>query len=132
MSPRGIRNNNPLNIRKSAQPWRGKITPGSDAEFEQFVSFEYGARAAFVIIRTYIKKYRCDTPAKIIQRWAPPSENNTNAYIANVTRISGLPSDKRLVFSEKNKICRLVWAMAQVECGCDISFGRLENAYAMV
>lgn len=131
MQPRGLRNNNPLNVRKSSQPWRGKITPGTDPDFEQFVSLEYGLRCAFVIIRTYIKKYRLDTPAKIVQRWAPPTENNTNSYIANVTRISLLDPNRRLEVSQKNALCRLVWAMAQVECGQPVSFGRIENAYAL-
>lgn len=129
--PRGIRNNNPLNIRRSGQPWRGKIIPGTDPEFEQFDCLESGIRAAFIILRTYIKKYRCDTPARIIARWAPASENDTKKYIEHVETISLLPRHQRLALSEKNAICRLLWAMARFECGREIGFGHFENAYAL-
>lgn len=128
---RGIRNNNPLNIRLSSQPWRGKITPSADAEFEQFVNIELGIRAAFLIVRTYMRKYRLVTPAQIIGRWAPASENNTKKYIAYVSSLSLLPENQRLEISQKNAICRLLWAMAAYECGQRLSFGLFENAYAL-
>lgn len=129
--PRGIRNNNPLNIRISASPWRGKITPSSDPSFEQFISVEMGLRAAFIIVRTYIKKYRLCTPAQIVTRWAPASENNTLKYIDYVSKISLLPSNQRLEISQKNALCRLLWAMAAYECGRRLSFGLFERAYAL-
>ena len=132
MLPRGLRNNNPLNVRKSSQSWKGKLVPGSDPAFEQFVSLEYGLRCAFIILRTYIKKYRCDTPSAIIARWAPAVENDVKAYVRSVEQITRLNRNQRLKFSEKNAICLLVWAMAYVENGQYISFGRVENAYEMV
>jgi len=48
--PRGIRNNNPLNIRKSADKWQGLSTLQEDKEFFQFETIEWGWRAAFVIL----------------------------------------------------------------------------------
>lgn len=129
--PRGLRNNNPLNIRRSSQPWRGKVANPTDKDFEQFISMEHGLRAAFVIIRTYIKKYRCDTPRKIVARWAPAVENDVDAYVHRVQLISLLRPDQKLAFTQKNPMCRLVWAMAKVECGQFVSFGRIEKAYAM-
>jgi hypothetical protein len=53
---RGLRNNNPLNIRKTAAKWTGKISDGADKEFEQFISLELGLRAGAINIRTQINQ----------------------------------------------------------------------------
>lgn len=129
--PRGIRNNNPLNIRISTNRWRGKITPSQDPSFEQFENLTLGIRAAFVCIRTYIRKYRLDTPRKIISRWAPESENNVLSYIDAACSQAVLNPDERISFQEKNKMCRLLWGMAKVETGRVLSFQYFENAYAL-
>ena len=81
---RGLRNNNPLNIRYSSQNmWRGQVSEceRTDGEFCEFVTMEAGFRAAFKLIRRYIREYRLTTPSAIISRWAPRSENDTDAYV---------------------------------------------------
>ena len=94
---RGIRNNNPLNIRKSADKWQGLSTLQEDREFFKFVSMEYGWRAAFVILcRTYYGKYKLKTIRDIVTRWAPPKENNTPAYIRHVSDYTGIGPDRDL------------------------------------
>lgn len=129
--PRGIRNNNPLNIRKG-NDWQGERHPQTDAAFEEFKSLEWGIRAGFLILFNYIaKRPPIDTPSAIVRRWAPPSENATQRYIDIVCQRSGLTPDGRIKKTDKNKLCRLVAAMCYVECGQDISFGRIENAYEM-
>ena len=131
MTPRGIRNNNPLNIRKGNN-WQGERHPQTDRAFEEFVSIEMGLRAGFIIIRNYFKKRAAvNTITTIISRWAPPSENNTAAYIREVSRRSGIDPNEPLRFDEKNKLCRIVQAMCWVECGQEVSFGRIENAYEL-
>ena len=131
MVARGVRNNNPLNIERG-QPWQGLRPEQTDKRFAQFTSLEYGFRAALVVIRTYLtKRPPVNTPRAIINRWAPPSENNTEKYINFVCERAQLDADTRLRWADKNKLCRLVWAMAQYECGQEFSFGRIENAYAM-
>ena len=91
MLPRGIRNNNPLNIRRSKDQWKGLSKTQNDRSFCQFESLEYGWRAAFYLLtRTYYHKYRLYTIRGIVSRWAPSSENNTEAYIANVARLTGI------------------------------------------
>ena len=95
MLPRGIRNNNPLNIRRSKYQWKGLAEAQNDRAFCQFKSLEYGWRAAFYLLtRTYYHKYRLYTIRTIIRRWAPPGENNTEAYIANVSRLTGIDPDE--------------------------------------
>ena len=97
MLPRGIRNHNPLNIRRSKDQWKGLAEAQTDRAFCQFKSLEYGWRAAFYLLtRTYYHKYRLYTIRTIIRRWAPSSENDTEAYIANVVRLTGIGPDEPL------------------------------------
>lgn len=130
--PRGLRNNNPLNIRHSTNKWQGLAESQTDSEFCQFRNVFWGIRAAFVIIKTYITKYKCNTPGTIISRWAPSNENDTEAYILAVTKKAVLDRGERLAFSDKNKLCRLLWGMAFVENGQEVPFNYFERAYAMV
>ena len=95
--PRGIRNHNPLNIRRSKDQWKGMAEVQTDRAFVQFKSLEYGWRAAFYLLtRTYYHKYRLYTIRTIIRRWAPASENNTEAYIQNVSKLTGILPDEPL------------------------------------
>ena len=104
MLPRGIRNNNPLNIRRTAKDqWKGLRAQQTDASFCQFESLEFGWRAAFYLLtRTYYHKYRLFTIRAIINKWAPPNENLTATYIQNVCQLAkigpdepiGIPSDQ--------------------------------------
>ena len=97
MIPRGIRNHNPLNIRRSKDQWKGMAEVQSDRAFVQFKSLEYGWRAAFYLLtRTYYHKYRLYTIRGIVSKWAPPGENNTEAYIRNVARLTGISADEPL------------------------------------
>ena len=93
--PRGIRNNNPLNIRKSKDKWKGLSITQNDPSFCQFETLEYGWRAAFYLLtRTYYHKYRLYTIRSIISKWAPPCENNSKAYVENVSRLTGIDPDE--------------------------------------
>ena len=96
MLPRGIRNHNPLNIRRNGKDqWKGLADYQQDAAFCQFKSLEFGWRAAFYLLtRTYYHKYRLYTIRGIISKWAPPSENKTEAYIANVSALTGILPDE--------------------------------------
>lgn len=80
--PRGLRNNNPLNIR-IGNNWLGERPPRecSDDQFEEFVAMVYGLRAAFCIIRRYIRHYHRNTIRLIIRSWAPAHENDTLSYV---------------------------------------------------
>lgn len=123
--PRGLRNNNPLNIRISGVSWRGKVPPcqNTDGSFEQFDTLQNGIRAALINIRTYIRKYRVNTPQTIIQRWAPASDgNNTAAYVATVCHKTGFAPGQVISANNQYQLCRLAWAMAAVECGVQLDF----------
>lgn len=114
--PRGIRNNNPLNIRKSNNAWLGKVQ-GTDRAFETFDTMEHGIRAAFIILRTYIRKHGCRFVSDLISRFAPSSENNTAAYIERVLKISNTAPREPLYFERRLQMCTILYAMHVVECG---------------
>lgn len=130
--PRGLRNNNPLNIRISGVAWRGKrpLSENTDGAFEQFDTLRNGIRAALINIKTYINKYHCNTPSLIIRRWAPASDgNNTEAYIAKVTRVTNIARTQVIDFRNRKQVCRLVYGMICVECGQAIDLTEILAAY---
>lgn len=128
INPRGIRNNNPLNIR-IGNTWLGEVPNPTDSDFEQFVSIKYGLRAAFYILRRYIRRYGRNTPAKIIAAWAPSSENDTQAYIDTVCIRAQLTPDTVIDYADKTTMCRLVYAMAFVENSIFIDMKTIEESY---
>ena len=121
MTPRGFRNNNPLNIRHNVDIFQGE-TKGNDKSFKTFSSMAYGYRAAFVTLATYISR-GWNTIEKIVARWAPPNENDTEKYIVNVEKWSGVPKDKVLTVVSGADYIMIVAAMSFVENGknADIS-----------
>lgn len=95
--PRGIRNYNPGNIRHTPGiRWQGAAVDQTDSQYLQFINPRWGIRAIARVLITYQDKRRAadgspiDTVREIIERWAPPSENNTDAYIISVARALGL------------------------------------------
>lgn len=119
----GERNNNPLNIRKvPGVRWRGSLasdpSPQGEGSFVRFESLEWGIRAAMKILRTYRDKHAATSIREIVSRWAPPAENNTDAYIATVCRLTGFGGNERL--GEKQWPA-LIKAMAIVESGLTLS-----------
>lgn len=88
---RGVRLHNPGNIRKSNNAWQGKIK-GTDPAFETFSSPEYGIRALAKLISNYHAD-GFDTIHKMIDRYAPPHENDTRAYASFVAKNVGISPD---------------------------------------
>lgn len=126
--PRGIRNNNPLNIR-IGNVWLGEVTEPSDPDFEQFVSMVYGVRAGFVLLRRYIRHYHRTTIPQVIAAWAPSNENNTQRYIDTVCSISRISAEDTLDYFNEEQMVRLVDAMIFVECGQHIPEKTIRDGY---
>ena len=114
---RGLRNNNPLNIRLSRTPWQGEVRPSQDKAFCRFRSPAYGYRAALKLLRNYSLVHGCHTVRTIISRWAPPSENDTKGYISTVCKLTGLDADRRIDVDDRRTMCGLAAAMSRVENG---------------
>ena len=125
---RGQRNNNPLNIRHSADQWQGAREEQTDKSFVQFKSMAYGYRAAWRILQTYYERFthqsRGFTVRNIISRWAPPQENDTEAYIRTVLQITGIGGKENLLPPDNvdsyDRLAKLIAAMTCVECGLPI------------
>ena len=131
MIPRGLRNHNPLNIRKSATKWQGMAERQDDVAFVSFVSNAWGYRAAFRVLRTYMVNYGLRSIEDIVSRWAPPKENHTRAYIDTVSRLSGIGSLVNLYITNKEDMVKVVMAMAQVENGVEANKWEVEEGYRL-
>lgn len=131
MLPRGIRNNNPLNIR-IGNTWLGEVEHPTDSQFEQFVSMEYGVRAALILIKRYMQRYNLSTPWDIISRWAPSNENNTANYCRVVCERTGLGALVPFSYAEKEKVVALVCAMSYVENGIVLDTDLVRQVYEKI
>ena len=131
MIPRGIRNNNPLNIRRGTN-WIGLSKTQNDPSFCQFDSMTYGLRAGLIIIRTYMHRYSLNTIHGIVSRWAPPKENDTDAYVKSVSSMMKMHALQTFDFGDRGRIVALVSAMCKVETGISIDTKLIESAYDLL
>lgn len=134
--PRGIRNNNPLNIRKGSS-WRGERPKQTDPMFEEFISMEWGIRAAFRLMRNHITGFygsrpRMNTIAKLIGVWAPPSENATLKYIDVVSQRANMKPTQLIDPYSERQMVAIARAMAFVECGVEIDEEKFHSAWALI
>jgi hypothetical protein len=98
---RGIRINNPMNLVKTTIQWQGK-TKGTETKFETFATVEQGIRAGVIDIVGDICIDGYNTITKLIKSYAPPSENDTVAYINVISKATGL--DKNAILNPGGKI----------------------------
>ena len=127
MTSRGFRNRNPLNIRLGVSHWLGALPRDqTDPQFVVFTTMAYGYRAAWKLMESYrVRLIEARKPYNIhniIRRWAPPQENDTSAYTAQVVRLSGKPEFQLLTPPEikGDDIFRIIRAMTCVENGCQL------------
>lgn len=96
---RGIRNNNPMNLRITNTAWNGKVK-GDDKSFETFSNPRYGIRAGAKVLLNYQSLHGLNTVDEIINRFAPPFENNTNAYAEHVASALGVGVHERIIVAD--------------------------------
>lgn len=118
--PLGYRNNNPLNLLYTAALWKGKVannTDHSSPRKEQFVSMAYGYRAALYQLRKYISR-GTDTLATMVNMWGRGinSAEVTN-YVSYVSQKSGIAPTAKISAGDREKLCKMAWAMAGFENG---------------
>ena len=114
---RGLRNCNPGNIRQSKTRYKCEKPHSTDSAFKQFETLEWGYRAIFMLLHTYRVRGYGDTIAKMISRYAPPFENNTEAYISRVCQQTGIDRDQRLNTLNSVQMIPIVSAISAVENG---------------
>lgn len=115
-TPRGIRNHNPGNL-ELGQKWQGLAPVQTDGRFCQFTAPIWGIRALARVLITYHRRYKVNSMATAIQRWAPDNENNTAAYIQSVAAHSGLPARAPIRLSTPEILVRIVPAIIAHENG---------------
>ena len=116
--PLTIRTNNPGALRPiTPDKWRGQtsIIKGAKGEFSVFSTPELGVRAFFVNARTQISRGN-NTVEEFIYLYAPPSENLTETYVAEVAKKLG---GRTTPISSKNKaqMFALAAAIFRMEAG---------------
>ncbi len=114
---RGLRNNNPGNIRIDGTRWQGEVRPSQDKAFKQFETMAWGYRAMFVVLNTYQKKYGLRTIRQMVGRWAPPCENDTGAYVDAVAGWSSVGADVNVTATNRDVMVPIVAAMSRMENG---------------
>ena len=108
---RGIRNNNPGNIRLSKDKWQGLAPSQTDKEFFVFQNPVYGIRAIARLLIKYQDDNRLVTIRGIVGRWAPALENNTDAYVKRVAERTGFDADQELDLHKHSFLKPLVIAI---------------------
>ena len=114
---RGLRNNNPGNIRLSKDKWQGLRAVQTDKEFFQFETMAHGYRALIRTLQNYRKLHKCQTIADFISRYAPKIENDTAGYIQRVCREMQVPTTYVPDVNDKATMCSFAAAISQVENG---------------
>jgi hypothetical protein len=107
--PRGIRNNNPGNIRYGDFAYRMGATGRDSGGFAIFPTMAAGTAAEDALLRTYVARGD-DTVRKIISKYAPASENDTGAYIAQVTKKLGVGPDQKLSSAHLSEVAKAIYA----------------------
>lgn len=130
--PRGLRNNNPGNIRLSKDRWQGLKEKQEDSEFFQFVSIEWGYRALIRTLQNYHRRHGCKTIVDFINRWAPPCENNTSGYITRVCREMMVPNTYMPDVKDKTTMCNFAAAISLVENGIPAVMEDVEKGWELL
>ena len=127
--PRGVRNNNPGNLRIGAA-WKGRVK-GTDTAFVTFESYAWGVRAMILLLANKYKQGQT-TVRKLISSWAPPVENHTNSYVRHVAKALSVGPDDILSLTKENMF-RLTSAIAAKESGPKWALSRddFEDGYSL-
>ena len=118
--PRGVRNNNPGNIDYSpVNDWYGQLAhvPSIESRFCRFNEPENGMRALGKLLQTYQRKHKLKTVRQIINRWAPPKENDTGAYVRQVAAAIDVHPDTPIDVTRPDVLRALIVSIIHHENG---------------
>lgn len=128
---RGLANNNPGNIRRSKVRYKGEVQPSRDPAFKQFESPAWGYRAVFMLLHTYRVRHGLRTIREMISRWAPPSENHTEAYIRAVSADTGIGPDEVLDTLDPAVMIPVAAAISRVENGTTANADEIRRGWEL-
>jgi hypothetical protein len=126
LTPRGIRNNNPLNL--GYVPGQEGVI-GSDGRFGVYGSMENGIAAAERQLLLYQER-GLDTISKMVTSWAPEGENDTKKYIEQVAKNSGFGPNDKVNMRDPRVAEAIISAMAQHETGRTIGADSIHTGVA--
>lgn len=112
--PLGLRNNNPGNLRPVTGGWMGQA--GTNQGFAVFDNVAWGIRAFAMNFNSSVTNHGTDTLRKYINRYAPPSENDTNGYVNKVAADTGISPDAPIP-TDADSLRRILRAQMNVELG---------------
>ena len=129
-APRGIRNNNPLNL--SYVEGQPGVT-GSDGRFGQYATPEAGIGSAVNQLQIYQNRAGAPlTPRQIVSQWAPTSDgNNVPAYLSTIQKSTGLDPDKPVDVNDPVQAAKLVSGMGLHENGRSFDPGVVQRGVGM-
>lgn len=117
MTTRGLRNNNPGNLRRGSGPWLGEASAQTDPDFVVFEAPVFGLRALARTLINYQRIHGLRTLREILTRWAPPLENDTAAYVADAAARCGVGADAPISLDDPSRLAPLVEAIVRHENG---------------
>ncbi|MEL6277958.1 MAG: hypothetical protein AAFR28_03630 [Pseudomonadota bacterium] len=115
-APRGLRNNNPGNI-EYGDFAKSRGATGTDGRFAQFETSDDGIRAMADLLGIYQKRHGLNTVGGIIDRWAPPSENDSSSYAGTVAKRMGVAPDQQIDVTKPKTAASIIEQMIRVENG---------------
>lgn len=104
----GMNGNNPGNIRP--------VGTGPGGGFRNYPDLGSGITGVLGNLNSY-GKLGLNTVSKIVSTWAPPNENDTQAYIADVAKQTGLDPNAPLNMNDPKTLTRLALAITNHEQG---------------
>lgn len=135
-TPRGIRNNNPGNIKNNEKiDWLGEVPENAklDDAFEEFSSIELGIRAMMILLRNYQRIHGLRSVKEIIGRYAPERDklNNTPYYIRYVSVHLEVPADAPIDLSDKATMINMVDSIIFMENGVRVDKAVIEKGWEL-
>jgi hypothetical protein len=125
---RGIRNNNPGNIKiNSANKWTGKVGSNTDGVFEQFTDMKYGIRASLKLLHTYINSGR-STLQKIGDSWSDKDPN----YVAFLVNSVGIGKDTAILIDDQATIKKIAQAIFDMETSRKFTDSEIDEAWKIL
>lgn len=129
--PRGLRNKNPLNIKKR-DAWIGLAEKQTDPVFCQFTDMKYGYRAALILLRRYINGYKLNTISSIVNRWSPDGAAKVASYVSIVSKHMDVHPHAPLSFANRQQMTLLLEGMTKAECGRLALRSDIEEAFEIL
>ncbi|MBP3863322.1 MAG: hypothetical protein J6F32_02370 [Pseudomonas sp.] len=114
---RAERNNNPGNLNFVGQAG-AVLEDGKKARFAKFGSTAEGVSALAKQLQRYGER-GLDTVSKIINKYAPSSENDTKAYVEALSKRLGVSSDQKLDLNDSSTLTGLIKGISRHESGSD-------------